>query len=226
MTVLVDDALAFEEVDVAAARTELAEATERQKAASTAARFRARTSDHRLCKRPTAPDRTPLSPRRISHSCDARPAGSYWQALRWSRGSGVYCAIHERRSAPERRRGARAKRARFDKLAVVRQAHDDDVPANPLGFLEEPGDDDARFYRATDGAVEVLAAFYGDGRVRIADSQNRRFAGMVSNAHADLLDIANNAWSELFLRTAPDGRIQLELRGGPYDAHVLTCEAL
>lgn len=34
VTVLVDDALAFEEVDVAGARTELAEATERQKAAA------------------------------------------------------------------------------------------------------------------------------------------------------------------------------------------------
>ena len=34
VTVLVDDALTFEEVDVAAARTELAEATERQKAAA------------------------------------------------------------------------------------------------------------------------------------------------------------------------------------------------
>ena len=34
LTVLVDDALTFEEVDVAAARVELAEATERQKAAT------------------------------------------------------------------------------------------------------------------------------------------------------------------------------------------------
>lgn len=34
VTVLVDDALAFEEVDVAGTRTELAEATERQKAAA------------------------------------------------------------------------------------------------------------------------------------------------------------------------------------------------
>ena len=34
VTVLVDDALSFEEVDVAAARAQLAEATERQKAVS------------------------------------------------------------------------------------------------------------------------------------------------------------------------------------------------
>ena len=34
VTVLVDEALAFEDIDVAAARTELAEATERQKAAA------------------------------------------------------------------------------------------------------------------------------------------------------------------------------------------------
>jgi F-type H+-transporting ATPase subunit epsilon len=34
VTVLVDDALSFEEVDVAAARTELADATERQKSAA------------------------------------------------------------------------------------------------------------------------------------------------------------------------------------------------
>lgn len=39
VTVLTDEALAFEEVDVAAARNELAEATERQKAASDALVF-------------------------------------------------------------------------------------------------------------------------------------------------------------------------------------------
>lgn len=99
-------------------------------------------------------------------------------------------------------------------------------PITPLDFLKEAGDAQARYYRASDEqGVEVLAGFYADGRVRLADAE-RRYAGMVVNGHADLLDIANNAWSELFLSVTPSGRMQLELRGGPYDAHVLTCEAL
>ena len=42
----------------------------------------------------------------------------------------------------------------------------------------------------------------------------------------DLLELQRNEWSEVFLRVTPTGRMQLELRGGPYDAHVLTCEPL
>ncbi len=71
----------------------------------------------------------------------------------------------------------------------------------------------------------MLAAFYGDGRVRLADREHR-FAGMVSNSRADLLEIDDNTWSELLVRESPEGRLQLELRGGPFDARVLTCEAV
>jgi hypothetical protein len=97
--------------------------------------------------------------------------------------------------------------------------------AEPMDFITESADDGARYYRAVAQGLEVLAGFYSDGRVRLADSQNRRFAGMLQGSHADLLEIDTNQWSEVFLRVTPTGRMQLELRGGPYDARVLTCES-
>jgi hypothetical protein len=94
-----------------------------------------------------------------------------------------------------------------------------------LGFITEAGDSNARYYRASDALGEVLAAFFDDGRMRLADGMHR-FAGMVQNGHADLLELADNTWSEVFVRVTPDGSVQLELRGGPYDARVLTCRPL
>lgn len=94
-----------------------------------------------------------------------------------------------------------------------------------LGFITEAGDSDARYYRASDALGEVLAGFFGDGRVRLADGMHR-FAGVVQNGHADVLDLTHNTWSEVFVRVTPDGGVQLEVRGGPYDARVLTCRPL
>lgn len=67
---------------------------------------------------------------------------------------------------------------------------------------------------------------YSDGRIRLADAAGRRFAGALRGAHAHVIDLATSEWSEVVLRTTPTGRMQLELRGGPFDAHVLTCEVL
>jgi hypothetical protein len=92
-------------------------------------------------------------------------------------------------------------------------------------FLTEPAGENARYYRAHDESGEMLAGFYADGRVRLADAQHR-LAGIVQNGRADLLEIADNTWSELFVRVTPEGRLQLELRGGPYDARVFTCDQL
>lgn len=99
------------------------------------------------------------------------------------------------------------------------------VLSEPMDFISESADAGARYYRAIADGIEVLAGFYSDGRLRLADSQNRRFAGMLQGSHADLLEVDNNEWSEVFLRVTPTGRMQLELRGGPYDARVLTCES-
>lgn len=114
-------------------------------------------------------------------------------------------------------------------------ADDTDAPADdagaresgmePMEFLKESADEDARFYRALDETGEVLAGFYADGRVRLADTRHR-LAGMLQSGCADMLEIDNNQWSQLFVRTTPTGRMQLEIRGGPYDARVLTCETL
>lgn len=96
----------------------------------------------------------------------------------------------------------------------------------PRDFLTELTDEGANYYRASDASVELMAGLYSDGRIRLADSDGRRFAGALIGGHADLLDLQHNDWSEVFLRVTPTGRMQLELRGGPYDAHVLTCEPL
>lgn len=93
----------------------------------------------------------------------------------------------------------------------------------PLEFITEGESAGAKYYRANDEHSEILAGFYADGRVRLAGGAHR-FAGALENGRADLLDVANNLWSELFVRVTPDDRIQLELRGGPYDARVFTCE--
>lgn len=97
---------------------------------------------------------------------------------------------------------------------------------DPLDFIEEPGDPSARYYHARSSDAELVAGFYSDGRVRLADAHEHRLAGMLQNDRADMLDVANNTWSEMFLRMTPNGEMQLELRGGPYDAQVLTCEAM
>jgi len=96
----------------------------------------------------------------------------------------------------------------------------------PIEFITESADRGARYYRAAGEGAELVAAFYSDGRVRLADTQQHRFAGMLQANHADLLDLATNQWSELFVRVTPAGSMQLELRGGPYDARVLSCEPL
>lgn len=96
----------------------------------------------------------------------------------------------------------------------------------PREFLMEIADEGANYYRASDATSELVAGLYSDGRIRLADGDGRRFAGALIGGHADVLELRHNEWSEVFLRVTPTGRMQLELRGGPYDAHVLTCEAL
>ena len=96
----------------------------------------------------------------------------------------------------------------------------------PRDFLTDIHDEGANYYRASDDSVQLVAGLYSDGRIRLADESGRRFAGALIAGHADLLELRNNEWSEVFLRVTPTGRMQLELRGGPYDSHVLTCEPL
>jgi len=109
--------------------------------------------------------------------------------------------------------------------AVTEIARDVPDPVDPQTFLTDGAGEDAHYYRAHDGSGEVLAGFYADGRVRLADRQHR-LAGIVQNGHADLLEIADNTWSEFFVRETPEGRLQVEFRGGPYDARVLMCDPL
>lgn len=100
------------------------------------------------------------------------------------------------------------------------------VSSEPMDFITESADAGARYYRASGTGVQMFAGFYSDGRLRLVDPQNRRFAGLVQGGHADLLQLDNKQWSEVFVSTTPSGNLQLELRGGPYDARVLTCESL
>lgn len=93
----------------------------------------------------------------------------------------------------------------------------------PREFLLAISDAGARFYRAHDANGELQVAFYSDGRIRMADERHR-FAGMVQNAHAHVLLVGSEDWSEVYVRTTAAGEQQLELRGGPLDGRVLTCE--
>lgn len=123
----------------------------------------------------------------------------------------------------ERADEGRAETAPISTISgTVRDAHGDEP--SPLEFLTQNADDKtAQLFRAIDeSGLELFAALLPDGRVRIADDRTHRFAGMIENGRADLLDVANNEWSELFLHVNPNGQTQFELRGGPYDAHVLT----
>jgi hypothetical protein len=99
------------------------------------------------------------------------------------------------------------------------------VLSGPMDFITEPADAGARYYRATADGAELVAGFYSDGRVRLTDEENRRFAGLLQGTQADLLEIGTNRWSQLLVHTTPAGTMELELRGGPYDARVLSCEA-
>lgn len=128
---------------------------------------------------------------------------------------------------PEKRRTEQAPLAAREKAPQERQprAVHDDAPEADLAFLTESADEATRYYRAGDGAIDVIAAFYADGRLRLADAQHR-FAGMLQGNHADVLELGTNKWIEVFVRVTPTGRMQLELRGGAYDTHVLTCASL
>lgn len=116
-----------------------------------------------------------------------------------------------------------ARHAAPQPAPVPRPAPPPATPVSPEAFITENAGADTNYYRAHDETGEILAAFYGDGRVRLAGGAHR-LAGAVENGRADLLDVANNAWCELFVRVTPDGRTQLDLRGGPYDARVFLCE--
>lgn len=95
----------------------------------------------------------------------------------------------------------------------------------PLAFIQETADPRTRLYSARDERGSIYAAFYADGRLRVA-FEDHRLAGIVQNGHAHLLDMNSELWSEVFVRVTPEGKLQLELRDGPLDGRVLTCEAL
>ena len=100
------------------------------------------------------------------------------------------------------------------------------MPLEPIDFIRESAGPDARFFRAADDALELFVALSADGRIRISDGAQRRFAGTVTRERGEVLEIGSNRWSRVFIRESPGGKTQIELHGGPYDAHVLTCEAL
>ena len=103
---------------------------------------------------------------------------------------------------------------------------DTEAKPDPQAFIRDASDANARYYRAHDEQMELLVAFLSDGRLRMADTDGRRFAGMLETDKADLLEIGSHEWSRVFVSATPEGSTQLELHGGPYDTHVLICEAL
>lgn len=96
-----------------------------------------------------------------------------------------------------------------------------DIPATVLKSEDEP----ARYYRAADEAGEVVVAFFDDGRIRLTGAEHS-FAGILQDGQADLLDLDDNTWSEVFVRSTPQGQLQLEVRGGAFHGRILTCEPI
>lgn len=105
------------------------------------------------------------------------------------------------------------------------QAESHPILDTPLEFLKSQADAHTRFYSARDAQGAMFAAFYSDGRVRLAGDE-LRLAGIVNGGHAHLISIADEQWSEMFVRTTPQETLQLELRDGPLDGRILNCEAL
>lgn len=99
------------------------------------------------------------------------------------------------------------------------------VHVEAVEFIKETGAEGTRYYRAGDDVGEVYAAFFEDGRVRVAAGE-RRYAGVLEGGRADLLDVETHAWNELFVRTTPENHVQLELRGTPEGVRILTCEPM
>lgn len=97
---------------------------------------------------------------------------------------------------------------------------------DPLSFIDEPGDPGARYYRLTSEDFDGFAAVYSDGRVRIADTNHRRFAGALENGRADVLQLGTETWSEVAVQTTPAGETQFELRGDAFGSLMVRAEPL
>lgn len=99
-------------------------------------------------------------------------------------------------------------------------------PSGAHAFVGEGADERTRQYRARNAHLELLASFYDDGRVRLAGEDGRRFAGALFGGKAELLDLLTQERNDLLVRVTPTGRMQIELRGGPYDGEILNCESI
>lgn len=114
--------------------------------------------------------------------------------------------------------------------AIIAAPLKDEPPATPAtpavwpgeAFIAESAGDEASVYRLSDGAQTLLAAVYGDGRIRLADPSTHRFAGMLVNGHADVLELGANRWCEAYVSISPDDRVQIEMRGGPFDGRLFS----
>ncbi len=49
---------------------------------------------------------------------------------------------------------------------------------------------------------------------------------MVQGGRAELIDLTDNTWSEVYVRTTPEGTLQLELHAAASASRILTCEAI
>jgi hypothetical protein len=138
----------------------------------------------------------------------------------------IFCSFSQRTpDEPRRETAAPSLRPVAPDPAASHQDTPQAPMQDPLAFIREESDPSAQYFRARDDAVEIFVAFLSDGRVRLADGGDYRFAGVLQGEKSDLLEIGSGQWSRLFVHAAPDGKRQLEIYGGPYDARVLICEA-
>ena len=103
-----------------------------------------------------------------------------------------------------------------------------ELPPLPA-FISEVADGTAHYHRAhLPGDKYLFVGFYGDGRVRMATPQGRRFSGIMVEQRAVMADLNEDVSFEVgvAVHAHADDLLMLEMDGGPYDGQTLQCETL
>lgn len=101
-------------------------------------------------------------------------------------------------------------------------------PAPPLPeFIAEVVDLTARLYRGkTGGGAWLFAAFFSDGRVRLATENAKRFSGFTIDRKAVMADLHEDVSFEMLVDETADTKVELKMDGGPFDGQTICCEAI
>lgn len=101
-----------------------------------------------------------------------------------------------------------------------------EVPETP-SFITEVVDKNARLCRGkTAGGQWLYAAFFTDGRVRLATGDTKRFSGFTIDRKAVMADLHEDVSFEMLVDELSGTGAELTMDGGPFDGQTILCEAL